>query len=186
MKKFEESIILLIDSVLPELTVGVIHKGTVTFRHSPHQRCHDKHINILVRELMCEKEISFSDIDFYAVVAGPGSWTGCRVGVTAVKGFCAAVPKPVIVLNTLNIISYEGSLPAALHSHSDIYYVERKGVCTSERLSDTKGYTTLDTLGKNEYLNNMISCINDSVKKNKITEARTLVPIYITDFEIKS
>lgn len=51
------------------------------------------------------------DIDVFAAVAGPGSFTGVRIGVSTVKGMAEAAGKPVIALNTLEVLaaSYFGT-----------------------------------------------------------------------------
>jgi len=43
-----------------------------------------------------------TDLSFIAVGAGPGSYTGLRVGVAAAKGLCFACHLPVIALSTLD------------------------------------------------------------------------------------
>ena len=41
--------------------------------------------------------------DCFAVVTGPGSWTGSRVGVVAVKAWAFATGKPIIALTANSI-----------------------------------------------------------------------------------
>lgn len=182
----KEPTILFIDTVLPELTVGIMCDGSPSFRHSPHQRSHDKHINPLVSELLGSTGKSFGSIDYYAVVAGPGSWTGCRVGIAAVKGFSAAVPKPIIVLNTLDVISYGTNMPAALHSHSNNYFIKEGSKYSSRQMENTDGFITLDVIGKEEYLKKIVECIKNAVKTGQTVDARNLAPFYITDFIVKA
>lgn len=46
-----------------------------------------------------------AELDLIAVGTGPGSYTGIRVGLAAVKGLAAGLPKPVFGVNTLRIIA---------------------------------------------------------------------------------
>ena len=45
------------------------------------------------------------EIDYFACGLGPGSFTGVRVGVAAVKGLSWALKKPVIGISTLDILA---------------------------------------------------------------------------------
>ncbi|MBQ3284073.1 MAG: tRNA (adenosine(37)-N6)-threonylcarbamoyltransferase complex dimerization subunit type 1 TsaB [Ruminococcus sp.] len=58
---------------------------------------------------------SASDIDVYAVNSGPGSFTGVRIGVSAVKGMAYAADKPCIEVSTLESMAYN-----SLGSHAVI------------------------------------------------------------------
>ena len=49
---------------------------------------------------------SAADIDVYAVNSGPGSFTGVRIGVSAVKGMAYAADKPCIEVSTLESMAY--------------------------------------------------------------------------------
>ena len=84
--------ILLIDSVGTQLWVARLGGGKVISRTCEIQKQHDKNINKLVAELIAGKTI-----DAFAVVVGPGSWTGCRVGVVAVKAYSCVFPDAKII-----------------------------------------------------------------------------------------
>ena len=47
-----------------------------------------------------------SEIDLYAVNSGPGSFTGVRIGVSAVKGMAYAADKPCVAVSTLLSMAY--------------------------------------------------------------------------------
>jgi tRNA threonylcarbamoyladenosine biosynthesis protein TsaB len=48
-------------------------------------------------------------IDVFAVAAGPGSFTGLRVGLTAVKGWAEVYRKPIAAVSGLEAIAAQGS-----------------------------------------------------------------------------
>lgn len=169
------SLILLIDSVHTELAVALIRDDTAQFKIHSVQRMHDKNINILVKELLAREGVTFKDLDAYAVVVGPGSWTGCRVGVAAVKGYAIAHPLPVVAINSLDAI---GNI-SALHSNLDNYYIKRGNKYTYEKLLSAEGFATIENIGGIENYRTRLIKIARSGKR---IAAKELQPFYGKDF----
>ncbi len=69
---------------------------------------HAKWIHLAIIELMNENNqlYKLEDLDAVAVVSGPGSYTGLRVGMSTAKGLCYALNIRLITLNTLKIMAY--------------------------------------------------------------------------------
>lgn len=49
--------------------------------------------------------LSCGDIDVFAAVAGPGSFTGVRIGICAAKGFAHGVNKPCVAIHALEALA---------------------------------------------------------------------------------
>ena len=58
-----------------------------------------------LRALLDELHLTLPEIDLYAVASGPGSFTGLRVGLSAVKGFAEIHGKPVAPVSVLEAIA---------------------------------------------------------------------------------
>ncbi|CAG5077925.1 tRNA (adenosine(37)-N6)-threonylcarbamoyltransferase complex dimerization subunit type 1 TsaB [Parvicella tangerina] len=70
----------------------------------PEGYVHAEQLNILIESLLRDNEVTMRDLDAVAVSAGPGSYTGLRIGVASAKGFCYALGIPLIALNSLEIM----------------------------------------------------------------------------------
>jgi len=59
-------------------------------------------------EVLAEAALSIAELDAVAVSEGPGSYTGLRVGVSTAKGICFGASKPLISVDTLEILALQG------------------------------------------------------------------------------
>jgi len=103
------SLILNIDTAAKEAGVSLASEGKVLQERTNGQSMdHAGWIHTAIRELMQagNHTCTLSDIQAVAVVAGPGSYTGLRVGMATAKGLCYALNIPLISLNTLTIMAH--------------------------------------------------------------------------------
>ncbi|BAV09206.1 tRNA (adenosine(37)-N6)-threonylcarbamoyltransferase complex dimerization subunit type 1 TsaB [Filimonas lacunae] len=69
------------------------------------QKSHASFLQPAIKTLMEDAGFQLSDLDAIAVTAGPGSYTGLRVGLSSAKGLCFALNKPLLLLNTLEVMA---------------------------------------------------------------------------------
>lgn len=95
-------ILLHINTALNDAYVGISQgdelMGTVS-NDSPFD--HAAFLQPAIKELCHANNVSLKQIDAVTVVNGPGSYTGLRVGLSAAKGICYALNKPLICINSL-------------------------------------------------------------------------------------
>jgi tRNA threonylcarbamoyladenosine biosynthesis protein TsaB len=72
---------------------------------SSEQKNHASFVQPAIKELMAGSNYQLSDLNAIAVTAGPGSYTGLRVGLASAKGICYALDKPLILVNTLEVMA---------------------------------------------------------------------------------
>ena len=65
-------------------------------------------------KLLREQNLAMPQFDLYAVNAGPGSFTGVRVGLTAVKAWAEVYSKPVAAVSGLEAVAGQGPGTASL------------------------------------------------------------------------
>ena len=66
---------------------------------------HSRTLMPMVEDLLKNAELTLADIDRIAVAAGPGSFTGLRIGIAAVKGLAWAADKPCCAVSTLEAMA---------------------------------------------------------------------------------
>ena len=59
-----------------------------------------------VDETLQKADLRLQDCDFFAAVVGAGSFTGIRIGISAVKGFALAYGKPTLPITSFDTIAY--------------------------------------------------------------------------------
>lgn len=102
--------ILLVDTTTPDLVVAVVEENRIfNVSQSAVGVHHSEMLCQKVDEVLRQANCTFSDIDAYACAIGPGSFTGIRIGVSTLKGYCSALQRPYIAINCLQAIAMSGN-----------------------------------------------------------------------------
>jgi tRNA threonylcarbamoyladenosine biosynthesis protein TsaB len=64
-----------------------------------------------IEALLSRHGLTIHDIDVFASASGPGSFTGVRVGLTAVKGLAEATGRKVVAVSNLQALAWFGTRP---------------------------------------------------------------------------
>ena len=107
--------ILTIDTSSTNCAVGLQRGDVLLERVSEAQRQSAQRVLPMISELLLDAKIQLSDIDIIAVVAGPGSFTGVRIGVAVAQGLSMSAAIPVVPLSSLALLAI------AIVSQSTIY-----------------------------------------------------------------
>ena len=79
-----------------------------------------------VEEALQKAEMSLAECDFFAAVVGAGSFTGIRIGISVVKGFCLAFGKPALPVTSFDVLAYNaldgGKVLCLVDALHDCYY----------------------------------------------------------------
>ena len=108
--------ILLIETSTSLCSVALAVDGRVAVnRESAEPRAHAALTAPYVQEVLSEAGLRAAELDAVCVSAGPGSYTGLRVGVSTAKGICFAAGVPLLSVGTLEVLVHqartEGWLP---------------------------------------------------------------------------
>lgn len=90
---------------------------------------HSQVILPMVGQALAETGFELADIDCAAVAAGPGSYTGLRIGIGAVKGMCEGCKTlkcagvSTLLALAYNCISFKGRIISVMRARPNISYV---------------------------------------------------------------
>ena len=98
--------ILAIDTSCSVATAAVSEDDKLLGEYTVnHKMTHSQTIMPMIDTLLESLEMDIADIDLFAVAVGPGSFTGLRIGVSAVKGLAQALNKPAMGFNSLEALA---------------------------------------------------------------------------------
>ncbi len=100
------ALILNIDTASSGASIALSNQGNVIgIKKNADVKDHASWIHNAVQNLLRENGSSISELQAIAVTAGPGSYTGLRVGMATAKGLCYVLNIPLIVENTLKVMA---------------------------------------------------------------------------------
>lgn len=111
-------------------TEGGIEVTDIFFHAGDPLRTHGERLPQEALDLLSTHGRTLNDVDRFAVIAGPGSFTGLRVGVATVQGFALAHGKTIVPVPTLEALvdgwRSQGSAPVCVAwmdgQRGDVFY----------------------------------------------------------------
>lgn len=103
-------LILAFESSAKAASVALCRDGQLISQYS---QCsgltHSRTLLPMAEDMLKNAELTIGDVDAFAVAHGPGSFTGIRIGVSAVKGLAWAADKPCVGVSTLEALAWNGA-----------------------------------------------------------------------------
>src|SRR5712664_128419 len=103
-------LILALDTCDARGSVALL-RDELLLHAAPHTTTEDYSSWLLpaIATVLAPAQLTLQDIDLYAVAAGPGSFTGVRVGLTTVKAWSEVHGRPIAAVSRLETIAAQGT-----------------------------------------------------------------------------
>jgi len=146
-----------------------------------------------IHELFKEQKITLEDIDVFSCVIGAGSFTGTRIGLSTIYGFCYGLNKPFIKINLFdltnkNLILGAHAGGAYVNTGSEQCFLDKSGVDGIKQFGNS-GYVCLDLEGEIEYFDNKFKTLDytklvteyvkQKFEENSFDDIFSTEPVYI-------
>ena len=100
--------ILALDSSGLVASVALVEDDNLIAEYTiQYKKTHSQTLLPMLEEIRDMVELDLSTVDAIAVAAGPGSFTGLRIGSATAKGLAFAMEKPIVPVPTLEGLAYQ-------------------------------------------------------------------------------
>lgn len=127
--------ILAIESSGSSLSIAISENSNIVTEYFYNAgKIHSDVLVPLIEKIVKDSKWELKDIDKFAVSCGPGSFTGIRVAMASIKTLAQTLNKPVISIDTLEILSSQLNIkgikivPAIDALRNEVYVKEKNKV----------------------------------------------------------
>ena len=100
---------LALDTTTRAGSAAVVRDGVILLEHAGDPTItHGQRLPRDLMRLLDEAGIRLADVDIFAVAAGPGSFTGLRVGIATAQGLAMAAERRIVPVPTLEALARAG------------------------------------------------------------------------------
>lgn len=161
--------ILAVDTSATAASVAVAEENKLIGEFSINTALtHSQTLMPMVDELLKNTGLSVNNIDAVAVNAGPGSFTGVRIGVAAVKGIAFPKNLPCVSVSTLESMAYnmlgnDCIVCSVMDARCSQVYnaLFRVKGCTVTRMTDDRALSLTDLKNELRNINEKVVLVGD-------------------------
>ena len=115
---------------------------------------HSERLVPTITELCKDAGITTKDIEVLACTRGPGSFTGLRIGMSALKGMAYALDRPLVSVSTMEVLAnavpcFDGAVVTVMDAKKQRWYLaafEKKSEDAAKRIMPDTDGTQADLL----------------------------------------
>ena len=158
---------------------------------------HSVEIMPAIEKVILDAGADLNNLNFFACVIGPGSFTGIRIGVATIKALCLAYNKPCLSITSFDTIAYNNLVKsqfAVIDAKHNCFYVcgynngevvFEPAYLTKEELLKISSESEITSFEQLAGLENKVYSVVDGLinaieyKKGNLINASELVPLYV-------
>lgn len=131
-------IILALDSTAKAAAAALLCDGKLIAKDMHDDgNTHSSTLLPMIERLLFENSLSVDDVDLFAATAGPGSFTGVRIGAATLKGLAFGRNKPCVSASALEALAYnmrdtDGCVCALMDARRGQFYTATFEICGGE------------------------------------------------------
>ena len=173
--------ILAIDTTTKVASVAILNNDKITQNLVSNEITHSEKLLPLIDETLKETNLTLKDIDMYAVINGPGSFTGIRIGLSTLKAFAMIDNLKTFSLSSTLLIAYT----AYMNNIDKVNKNESINVLSLIDARNDRVYYSLNTIyiddNKKVVIDTVIETSNDLIDnaltsvKNKIDNFNVII-----------
>ncbi|UCD77860.1 MAG: tRNA (adenosine(37)-N6)-threonylcarbamoyltransferase complex dimerization subunit type 1 TsaB [Desulfobacterales bacterium] len=100
--------ILAVDTATKSCSAAVIDRRELLAELTTgNGRTHSRHLMNIIDTVIGMAGLNLEQLDGFATSIGPGSFTGLRIGISAIKGLAYALNKPVVGISSLDALAWQ-------------------------------------------------------------------------------
>ena len=119
-------ILLGIESSSRKLSVGLMKDKIFSELSSEKINDTANSLPILSKQIINKALLSFEELNAICISAGPGSFTGLRIGMSYAKGIALALNIPIVPISTFDSLAHDNTvkkLSVLIYSHGNTFYI---------------------------------------------------------------
>lgn len=194
--------VLIVDSSKKRASIQVVTDDRIMGHTLDENEKHSENLLYRIDEVINRVDLELSDIDVYAGVVGPGSFTGIRVGLSTIKAFnlvnnkklvslnafepfLSVVKNGIVLLNSTRTSFYYAIIKSGKIDTMDLVSIDNLDKLISgkkvymldfEKYVELKDYNVTYVDNYNELLRNAVLL---KIKRGEFVQDNTFEPLYL-------
>ena len=170
--------ILGIDTTTKSASCTILKENEYYTKEVTNEITHSEKLLPIIHETLKENNLTLDNIDMFATINGPGSFTGIRIGLATIKAFAQVKDIDIFSISSIDLMSYVAAKKELENSNdkkiSVLSLIDARNNRVYYRLNDVK----LDENGKYEITSSMDvenDLIDEVLKNNTILSSTSLI-----------